>query len=259
MKAWLFAIFITLILPATALAENVQIRDLEKGEGPEVVRHDTVTVHYTGWVYEDGEDQGEPFDSSRDRGQPFTLTLGAGEVIPGWEKGLEGMREGGKREIIIPPELGYGSRGAGDVIPPNATLRFEVEILEVERAPFGGLNNNELAGMLERDDVTIIDIRRPDEWAETGVVKGSLRMTAFDERGQFIPQFGQAFTDAVDPDDTVVLICRTGSRTGVLARALADGLGYGDVHNVTDGIKHWLEEDRVVQHDCPDTEETAVC
>jgi len=88
-------------------------------------------VHYTGWPYNNGA-KGAKFDSSVDRGQPFQFTLGAHQVIAGWDEGVAGMKVGGKRTLIIPPELGYGARGAGGVIPPNATLMFDVELLGVQ-------------------------------------------------------------------------------------------------------------------------------
>ncbi|MFO7954883.1 FKBP-type peptidyl-prolyl cis-trans isomerase [Thioalkalivibrio sp.] len=233
---------------------SIEIHDVERGEGPEIVRHDTAILHYTGRLEEDDT----VFDSSRESGEPFALTIGAGQVIPGFERGVTGMREGGKREIVIPPELGYGERGAGNIIPSNATLRFEVEVLEVERAPFSGLDNEELAEKID-EGATIVDIRRPDEWAETGVIEGSHRITAFDEDGELHPDFGRQFTDLVKPDEEVVLICRVGNRTGALARALANGLGYENIYNVTDGIMEWLADDRPVEHDCPEVAETAQC
>ena len=100
---------------------------LVKGDGERAVRHSKVLVHYTGWL-----SSGKKFDSSVDRGKPFEFTLGVGQVIPGWEKGVNNMKVGGKRELIIPPELAYGKKGAGRLIPPNATLIFEVELLEVK-------------------------------------------------------------------------------------------------------------------------------
>jgi peptidylprolyl isomerase len=109
-------------------ASGLKYVDLKAGEGTEAKEGSKVTVHYTGTL-----ESGKKFDSSVDRGKPFgPITLGKREVIKGWEEGLQGMKVGGKRKLIIPPNLGYGERGAGDVIPPNATLIFEVELLKVE-------------------------------------------------------------------------------------------------------------------------------
>jgi len=109
---------------------GLQFEDTVVGTGPEAVHGQRVSVHYTGWLWEDGE-LGEKFDSSKDRNDPFGFRLGAGMVIQGWDEGVVGMQVGGHRTLIIPPELGYGKRGAGGVIPPNATLKFEVELLAV--------------------------------------------------------------------------------------------------------------------------------
>jgi len=94
----------------------------------------TVVVHYTGWLYDPAaaDKHGNKFDSSLDRGQPFSFPLGGQRVIRGWDQGVAGMKVGGKRTLIIPPDMGYGARGAGNVIPPNATLVFDVELLEVK-------------------------------------------------------------------------------------------------------------------------------
>jgi len=101
--------------------------DLEEGDGPQPEQGQTVIVHYTGWL-----ENGTKFDSSLDRGQPFTFALGQGQVIKGWDEGLSTMKVGGQRQLVIPPALGYGDRGAGSVIPPGATLVFEVELLDVK-------------------------------------------------------------------------------------------------------------------------------
>ena len=111
-------------------ATGLQYEDTVVGDGAEATKGQTVTVHYTGWLYNDGE-QGDKFDSSKDRRDPFQFILGAGMVIRGWDEGVAGMKIGGARTLIIPSDLGYGPRGAGGVIPPNATLKFDVELLEL--------------------------------------------------------------------------------------------------------------------------------
>ena len=111
-------------------ASGLQFEDTVVGSGDVARAGQRVSVHYTGWLYNNGE-QGGKFDSSKDRGQPFVFPLGAGHVIKGWDEGVQGMAVGGTRRLVIPPELGYGARGAGGVIPPNATLLFEVELLAV--------------------------------------------------------------------------------------------------------------------------------
>ena len=109
---------------------GLQYTDELVGRGDEATAGKSVRVHYTGWFYQDGV-QGKKFDSSRDRNDPFEFPLGAGMVIRGWDEGVAGMKVGGKRTLIIPAELGYGARGAGGAIPPNATLKFDVELLAV--------------------------------------------------------------------------------------------------------------------------------
>jgi len=133
------ALFITLLLAAAIAcgpsgSMDLQIVDSVVGSGAEATPGKTVRVHYTGWLYDGGkpENRGEKFDSSKDHGEPFEFPLGAGQVIHGWDQGFKGMKVGGKRVLTIPPHMGYGERGAGGVIPPNATLVFEVELLEVK-------------------------------------------------------------------------------------------------------------------------------
>lgn len=108
------------------MSSTLQIEELQTGTGAEAQPGHRVDVHYTGWLT-----SGQKFDSSLDRGKPFSFQLGAGQVIQGWDQGVAGMKVGGKRKLTVPPELGYGARGAGNVIPPGATLVFEVELLAV--------------------------------------------------------------------------------------------------------------------------------
>jgi FKBP-type peptidyl-prolyl cis-trans isomerase FkpA len=127
--------------PAPSLSSTVgaNVTELKKidskqGAGAEAVAGKVVIVHYTGWLYDPNvpDGHGKKFDSSVDRGQPFDFPLGGGRVIKGWDEGVAGMKVGGKRTLVIPPAMGYGARGAGGVIPPNATLVFDVELLEVK-------------------------------------------------------------------------------------------------------------------------------
>lgn len=112
-------------------ASGLQIVDTQVGTGATPTRGQTCVMHYTGWLYVDGK-KGKKFDSSVDRNEPFEFPIGKGRVIAGWDEGVATMKVGGKRTLIIPPELGYGARGAGGVIPPNATLIFDVELLAVK-------------------------------------------------------------------------------------------------------------------------------
>ncbi len=111
-------------MATTTTASGLMMEDITVGSGAEAGAGQEVTVHYTGWLT-----NGDKFDSSKDRDDPFVFPLGGGRVIRGWDEGVQGMKIGGKRKLTIPPDLGYGARGAGGVIPPNATLVFEVELL----------------------------------------------------------------------------------------------------------------------------------
>jgi peptidylprolyl isomerase len=137
--AFAFAVstFLLVLAHPAAAQENIvttpsglKIEDTKVGEGASPSTGQICVMHYTGWLYENGQ-KGRKFDSSLDRGQPFEFPIGMGRVIKGWDEGVASMKIGGKRTLIIPPELGYGARGAGGVIPPNATLIFDVELLGI--------------------------------------------------------------------------------------------------------------------------------
>src|SRR6201986_3673570 len=116
---------------AMTTASGLQIIDSKEGTGATPKPGQTCVMHYTGWLYQNGA-KGQKFDSSVDRGRPFEFPIGRQRVIPGWDEGVATMKVGGKRTLIIPPELGYGARGAGGVVPPNATIMFDVELLGVQ-------------------------------------------------------------------------------------------------------------------------------
>jgi len=228
-------------LVSGASAGELKIKDLKKGDGAVAVIGSKVSVHYTGWLL-----NGKKFDSSLDRGKPFSFTPGQGRVIQGWEKGVLGMKVGGKRELIIPPELGYGKRGAGAAIPPNSTLKFEISLLGVSAPKFKNVNNGDLKALLKKG-TRIIDVRIPEEWKKTGVVKGSHLLSFFDQRGQVNPGFRARFEKMVKKDDKVIFICATGSRSHVIANYLSEREGYKGVFNVTRGISSWIKEGNPVE------------
>jgi peptidylprolyl isomerase len=117
--------------PVTTTPDGLKIIDIKVGTGASPKTGQICVMHYTGWLYDNGT-KGKKFDSSVDRGQPFEFPIGSGRVIKGWDEGVATMKVGGKRTLIIPPELGYGASGAGGVIPPNATLMFDVELLGIK-------------------------------------------------------------------------------------------------------------------------------
>ena len=220
---------------AISSESELKITINQEGSGDRASIGMSVSVHYTGKL-----EDGTIFDSSIPRGQPFTFTLGAGQVIKGWDLGVEGMTVGEKRNLVIPPHLGYGVRGAGATIPPNATLVFDVELLEVKMPiTLGELSPQEFINAHENGGV-VIDIRREEEWKETGIIKGSQTITAFTKDGKIHPDFPKKFFDLItDVDEPILLYCRTGNRTGILGKALIDQVGQTNVSHLSDGIVEW--------------------
>lgn len=228
-------LLVSITLSLNVFAAKLKSNDIAVGTGEVAMRHSKVSVLYTGWLK-----NGKEFDSNQNKNRPFVFTLGTGQVIPGWDMGVEGMKVGGKRSLIIPPELAYGKRGTGP-IPANATLRFEVELLAVNPPKYNNIDNATLKSMLSRG-VKIVDLRRLDEWNATGVVKGSELITAFDNKGKFIRSFPKKFQDYVNPDEEIILICRTGNRSSMIANMLVEQAGFTKVYNVVDGIVKWTKE-----------------
>ena len=218
--------------------KELKITIEQEGSGDSAEIGMSVSVHYTGKL-EDGTE----FDSSIPRGQPFTFTLGAGQVIKGWDLGVEGMKIGEKRSLVIPPHLGYGIRGAGATIPPNATLIFDIELLEVAMPiTLRELSPNDFIDAQENGGV-VIDIRREEEWKETGILLGSNMITAFTKDGNIHPDFPKKFFDLInDIDVPILLYCRTGNRTGILGQALIDQVGQTNVSHLSEGIVGWKKQ-----------------
>ncbi len=224
----------TMLSIATYANGAFEVTTVKEGSGEAAKAGDIVSVHYTGTLTD-----GTKFDSSRDRGTPFTFTLGAGQVIKGWDQGVAGMKRGEQRKLVVPPEMGYGSR-AVSVIPANSTLLFDVELLDI--LSYTDIDNRELKALLKEGGVTLVDIRRPEEWRQTGIVEGSEMITAFTKRGALHPEFSEKFLKRFKADERVVIICRTGSRTGRLAQALVKELGWKNVYNVKRGITDWIKQ-----------------
>ena len=221
----------------SAVSADLDIEILTAGNGITAEAGKRVTVHYEGRLTD-----GRVFDASRKRGQPFAFTIGAGQVIRGWEQGVAGMKIGETRRLTIPPELGYGANGAGNVIPPNATLVFDIELLTVSNPIVLGAADNEALQQALSNGVVVIDIRRPDEWARTGIIEGTETITAFMASGSVHPEFLPKFRlVAPDPATPVMLYCRTGNRTTSLGNALIEQLGYTNVTHLEAGITGWID------------------
>ena len=220
-----------------AIAQELEIKIVEKANGVIAEKGMMVSVHYQGRL-----EDGTVFDDSHKRGEPISFTLGKGQVIKGWEQGIEGMAVGEKRVLTIPPELGYGANGAGDVIPPNATLIFDVELMAASQPPELGELDNAAFKKAQEEGVVIIDIRGEDEWAQTGIIEGAVLITAFAPNGAVDPNFLPTFNQAVPTKETpFILYCRTGNRTNMMGRALVEQLGYSKASHLTDGIVGWSE------------------
>ena len=229
---------VSLLAGLPAFASELKVETLVEGAGIQAEKNKKVTVHYEGRL-----EDGTVFDASKRRGKPFSFTIGAGQVIEGWELGVAGMKVGEQRRLTIPPNLAYGKNGAGDAIPPNATLLFDIELLSVADTVVLGQTTPEDLIKARSSGVAIIDIRREGEWLETGIIDGANTITAFKKDGNVHPDFLQKFNSLVSTKQTPVLLyCRTGNRTTRLGNAIIEQLGFTNVSHLSDGIVGWKKE-----------------
>ena len=229
-------LLIIICFTQSVMADGVQINNNIEGDGIEIVKHSKIQVHYTGKLQD-----GTKFDSSFDRGEPFSFQIGLRQVIEGWEIGLMGMKVGGKRTLIIPSELAYGERGAGDLIPPNAKLTFDVEIVAVQDPGYGLVKATEIIS-LQEDGYKFIDIRTKKERDHTGIVPGSLEITAFDIYGNFVPEFMKTFREFVDLNDNTVFISNEGEIASMLANGFVEQLNAPNIFVLKGGIQQLIKE-----------------
>ena len=223
---------------SAAMANKLKIEVMREGNGDVAEHGKRVTVHYEGRLTDD-----TVFDTSKSRGQPFGFTIGAGQVIKGWEQGVKGMKVGEMRRLTIPADLGYGATGADDVIPPNATLVFDIELLTITASVSLGQATPADLLKAQQDGVVIVDIRRPDEWLQTGVIAGAETITAFQANGNLNPDFQQQFMTLVPTTEKPVLLyCLMGARTTNLGMALIEQLGFLNVMHLSRGIMGWTAD-----------------
>ena len=233
---FLFASFLLLnTLPTTSFAAELEIEVLTPGDGLAVETGMRAKVHYQGRLAD-----GKIFDDSRQRGNPFTFTLGDGQVIEGWEKGIFGMKVGERRQLTIPPELGYGLSGAGNIIPPGATLIFDIELIAIRWPPkLAKIDPHGLVKALNENQI-IIDIRSADARKKTGVIEGAEMITGFSGTSQLHPDFQRKFASLIKSLNTpFILYDEYGESAAYLGEAMVKQLGFEYVSYLEDGIYGW--------------------
>ena len=235
---FIIALSITLAMFATNLKADLKTETIIQGSGSKAELGMRVQVHYTGKL-----DDGTVFDSSVPRGEPFVFTLGQRQVIQGREEGILGMLVGETRILTIPPALAYGSSGAGDIIPPNATLIFDVQLLATSWPPSLKELTTEQLLDAQKSGSVIIDIRSSNEWVETGIIAGAETVTAFSADGKLHSDFRKKFFSLIKSKDTpIVLYCRSGNRSKRLGNVLVNQGNYTNVSHLSKGIIGWQKD-----------------
>ena len=213
-----------------SFSNEVQILNEIIGKGSEVKNHSKVSVHYIGKL-----EDNTVFDNSYDRGQLFDFQIGVRQVILGWETGLLGMKEGGKRTIFIPYELAYGESGAGSLIPPNSNLIFEIEVIKVIPPGYKEIDGYQLK-LAMTSDFKIIDIRTNDEIINSNKIPGAIQITAFDKNGNFFPNFFDKYKENVQIGEKVVFVSQNGDISSILANGFVEQLKQINIYHLKDGV-----------------------
>ena len=213
-----------------SFSTEVQIVNEIIGNGLEVKNHSKVSVHYIGKL-----EDNTVFDSSYDRGQLFDFQIGVRQVILGWETGLLGMKEGGKRTIFIPYELAYGESGAGSLIPPKSNLIFEIEVIKVIPPGYKEIDGYQLK-LAMTSDFKIIDIRTNDEIINSNKIPGAIQITAFDKNGNFFPDFFDKYKENVQIGEKVVFVSQNGDISSILANGFVEQLDQVNIYHLKEGV-----------------------
>lgn len=214
--------------------QDIKILSDFPGIGAEISNHYKITAHYIGSL-----EDGTIFDDSYKRNIPIKFQVGLRQIIPGWELGIVGMKKGGRRKIKIPPSLGYGKKGVVNKIPSNATLIFDIEIINIESPSYKIIEPTEL--LIQKDNFVIVDIRSTKEQLDTGIIDGSYKITAFNERGNLKSNFLKNYKSIIKNNDPVVLISDKGEVSTILANGLIENLGMKNIFSLKGGIRKWID------------------
>ena len=223
---------LTTLFSFNLYSAEVRIINESIGDGLEIVNHSKVVVHYIGKLENNTE-----FDNSYKRNQTFQFQIGVRQVILGWEEGLLGMKEGGKRTIYIPYELAYGENGAGELIPPKSDLIFDIEVVKVLPPGYKNIDSYQLKLAMSDNSFTILDIRNLDEIKKTGKIPGSLILTAFDKNGNFFPDFINKYQEIILPGSKVIFVSENGIISSILANGFVEQLNQINIYNLNKGIQ----------------------
>ena len=225
--------FIFLLFSSYLSANEVKILEEVEGDGLEVINHSKVSVHYIGRLEDNSE-----FDNSYNRKQEFQFQIGTRQVILGWETGLLGMKEGGKRTIFIPYQLAYGENGVGEFIPPNSNLIFEIEVIKVTPPKYKQLDSYQLKLAMTDTNFIIIDIRNSNEIKNSGKIPGSVMLNAFDKNGNFLSDFLIEYQKLISStNDKVIFVSEKGIISSILANGFVEQLNQINIYNLKEGIQ----------------------